>query len=186
MRIRSYNPKMALLGGKKPSGTDNIINLQSDLTHTEIQFGANRNYVSWSATMADDCKCCRFKMISYSHPIRWSTVEFSPSEAQEELMWRKACAMADMDSNWLEGLAVDPDGIWYGTEAIEYDLKGLLSFKTPIKPHRVKVWCTEGCFEVLLEAYPTILMFPMELLNPDDLDPTMGDWIARYYFENIA
>lgn len=174
---------MAELDGKRMSATDRFINFHSKLTHTEEQFGLRYKYVSFSNTMADDCRCCRFKMIMYSHPIRWNTVESFPTDHREDMMWAKACQLADLPIDWLEDANLMPNTCFYGDKAIKYDLIGLASHKGIGSPDEVKMWCTEAVYVVKLVGWPDILKFPAKTLRPDDLAPDMGDWIARYYFQ---
>jgi len=203
--IHSYNPIMAALYGKKKSKTDRLINLRSELTHTEIQFSERYGGISFSATLKDGCKCARFKMIGYSHPERWCSVKLWVTVEQESNMFTKACKMADMmgminwtyddifsSSLWKNDLQLS--GFCYrGPNPFKYDTsRVVLSFisKRRIIPGRKNyVWCTEAVFIVLLVAFPEILTFShteypdihWNKLNPDDLHPSLGNMIVQNF-----
>ena len=204
MRYRSYNPTLARLYGKKPSRTDRLIQHRSELTHTEIQFSDRYGGISFSATMADDCKCARFKMIAYSHPERWCTTELEMTDEQEDAVFEKCCEMADIDREclevWLLGCddSMPADGyLHYGDDALKYDLNAVrFSFITKLnlwRGHEKKVFCTESCFIALMEVWPELLCIydrerdlgggewdrEFKYLQPDQLTPSLGDMIIR-------
>jgi hypothetical protein len=187
LKYRSYCPELAQLHGKKPSKTDRLIGLRSDLTHTEIQFTDRYGNISFSATMADDCRCARFKMIGYSHPERWLTVLVPVTAEQEALIFAKACEMADVDI--LEDLftkeisyEVDSGGVcFYGNNALKYDLQGVsLSFISKWRvwrPHDKWVWCTEACFIAMMAGFLDILEFgTSEYVTMSCTSVEGGDW----------
>lgn len=159
VKLRSFNAIRAKQFGYKLTFTDWLILRRSPLhTHTEFEFS---NGISFSATMADGAKCARYKWIDYTkHPERWDTVEIPVTEEQEQEMRYEADCL----------------------EGIPYDLKGLLSHGTPleiIRPHGVKVWCTEAVLMVVKSVFKDLPIIP------DQSHPTSGDYICRYFFENL-
>ena len=166
MKYHSYSPTLAKLHGKKPTWIDRMIGMRSDLAHTEIQFSDRYGGISFSATMADDCKCARFKMISYSHPERWLTTELSVSDEQEDAVFKKCCEMAGMHCPTMKveaevGAALGE--LFFGPNALKYDLAqvsfGFISKLRIKKGDKRKVFCTESCFIALMEAWPELLQF---------------------------
>ena len=202
IEVKSYDPIMAALYGKKPSKTDRLIGWRSDLSHTELRFSERYGRISFSATMADKCRCARFKMIGYSHPERWRTVRFWVTDEQEDAMFAKACKMADC--KWLETAVVIEDVCYYGPNALKYDLLAVsfsfISKRTIWRPDKTKVFCTEAVFILLLIPFPDILSFkwPLAAENPtvritvertlksDQLTPSLGDKVARNYARKVA
>jgi len=203
MKYHSYNPTLARLYGKKPSRTDRLIQHRSELTHTEIQFSDRYGGISFSATMADDCKCARFKMIAYSHPERWCTTELEMTDEQEDAVFKKCCEMADIKSKlcWdAKGFIEDAAKTGYcfkGPNALKYDLNAVrFSFITKWnlwRGHENRVFCTESCFIALMEVWPELLCIydrerdlgggewdrEFKYLQPDQLTPSLGDMIIR-------
>ena len=157
LRIRSFNALRAKKFGYKLSLTDRLIMMRSPVhTHTELQFGSRFNHISFSATMKDRAKACRFKEITYSHPERWDTVEFELTDEVEALIFKRAQALVGKP----------------------YDLWGLLSFATPlrlIKPSKKGYWCTE----VVASLIEPVTEVP---IVPDEMHPTMFDSVSRWYF----
>ena len=95
MKIKSFNAKRAELFGYELTNADKMILLRSPLhTHSELVFGPDYNCVSFSATMADNAKCARFKDIQYSHAFRWDTVEISATPKQEADCYANAIQLA--------------------------------------------------------------------------------------------
>jgi hypothetical protein len=181
--LKSFNPKGD--PAYKLTWTDRAIMLRSDLTHTEILFSERYGGISFSATMADGCKCARFKMISYSHPLRWLTVDIACTDEQEDMIFDECCRMADLSKEWCDihinnfTDTVDLGEIVCGPNALKYDLLGLLSFCTRwtiIRPHEKWVWCTEACFRALGGV------FPSEMFPPDTLHPRSGHDLAEICF----
>lgn len=158
IRLRSFNAVRAERFGYKVTWTDRAILMRSKLhTHTELQFSAAYENISYSATMMDGSKCTRFKHIHYSHPERWDTVEIAVSAEQEKIIHDQAAARSGQ----------------------EYDLFGLLSFSTPleiIRPHKKKWWCTEICVYLLMQVFPGLQV------RPDRCHPTIGDYMCRWFF----
>jgi hypothetical protein len=213
MKYHSYSPTLAQLHGKKLSWTkdfrskltEEAIQLRSELTHSELQFSDRYGGISFSATMADDCKCARFKMIGYSHPERWLSTELEMTDTQEDLVFAKCCEMADIGKmvNYRTPLKnvlfMDMGkGCYHGPNALPYDLTAVsVSFITKWNiwhGSAKKVFCTEACFVALMEAWPEMLDFEVlrstgkgdevelldiKRLNPDQLHPSLGDMIIR-------
>ena len=166
MKYHSYSPTLAQLHGKKPTWIDRMIGMRSDLAHTEIQFSDRYGGISFSATMADGCKCARFKMIGYSHPERWLTTELSVSDEQEDAVFKKCCEMAGMHCPTMKveaevGAALGE--LFFGPNALKYDLAqvsfGFISKLRIKKGDKRKVFCTKACFIALMEAWPCLLEF---------------------------
>lgn len=206
MKLKTYSPNMAALHGKPKTKVDKIIQLRSADVHNEIQFTDRYGEISFSATMADDCKCARFKKIAYSHEERWKTVLIPVTAEQEALMFKEACVLADVNNDFLDRRkimrsCISKDELFYGPDAVKYDLAGVsfgfISHRKIWKPSATKMWCSETCFIVLLKVFPDILTFKIfrpitgweDLdttiikLEPHDLQPTQGDEIARNYFK---
>jgi hypothetical protein len=163
IKIRSFNAYRAKKFGYEYTASDKIIMMRSLLhTHTELQFSERHNEVSFSSTLQDDVKGCRFKQIEYSHPERWDTLSLFVTDEEEDLMYQAAQSI----------------------EGKPYDLLGLLSFSTEfeiIKPDKDKYWCTEAALFVV-KSVPRFQDIP---LSPEKAHPTLADAILRYYIEQI-
>jgi len=187
MKLRSFNAVRAELFGYELTLIDKMIMLRSPIhTHTEIQHSDRYGGNSFSATMADDCKCCRFKLIGYSHPEFWDTVLIPCTAEQEALVWAENCRMADMSTNTPSIWGVIPNAVYYGVGAMEYDLMGLLSFATKfdvIKYDKDKRWCTRACYDGLIKVWDILAAVKLET---HDLTPDLGDMIARSYFAKLG
>lgn len=206
MKYHSYSPVLAQLHGKKPSWVDRFISMRSDLSHTEIQFSDRYGGISFSATMADDCKCARFKMIGYKHPERWLTTPLQVTDEQEDAIFKKCCEMADVSS--IHKLTVfgiqntffedmDNNRCFFGPNALKYDLAqvsfGFISKLRIKRGDKMRVFCTEAVYIALMEVWPEILSFVPDSfkkdpvmkccvpyrLDPDELTPSTGDDIIR-------
>ena len=187
IKYHSYSPPLAALHGKKPSWTDRFIGLRSELSHTELQFSERYGNVSFSATLADGCKCARFKMIGYSHPERWLTAVLEVTDEQEDAIFEKCCEMAAMRPEVAKAFCLDPEkgwwdgdcctlyphtkGLYYGPKALKYDTPqvvfGFISKLRIKKGDKRKVFCTESCFIALMEVWPELLRFKGELKSFD-------------------
>ena len=124
--------------------------------HTEFQFSDRYGGVSFSSTMQDGAKCCRFKDIEYSHPERWTTHIIPMTNEEEGRAWVKAQEL----------------------EGRKYDLIGLLSFTTKwkiIRPRDKWEWCTEAVCRLFIAAHN------IKNLIPDELQPASFvfslDWL---------
>ena len=207
MVLRSYDPYMAELYGKKKSKLDKTINLRSYLTHSELEFSARYGGISASSTMRDGADGFRFKMIDYDkHKERWKNVYIPVTAEEEHIIWDKACRMAGI------GHLCDFDEIksrrcinecYYGLNHVKYDKLGVgLAFLTRAriwKGHKDDMWCSEAVAVLLQEVWQDLLMFgtnkPLpwkvgetvlykSMLNPDDIQPSLLDSICRTKFDN--
>ncbi len=192
----------------KETTADWLIGWRSYLKHTEIEFPDIYGNISFSATMADGCKCARFKMIDYTkHPKRWKTILIPVTREQCYFIFTEACKMADcQDIGWsyAEGVfyadqkAIKTDDILYGPNALKYDLLAVsfsfISKRTIWRPDKTKVFCTESVFILLQIAFPDILTFSYNedpdiywaKLKPDQLTPSLGDMIVRDFARKVA
>jgi len=132
----SYDAVAAKEGGKDFSATDIIIMRRSArLIHTEFQFSPRNNSESFSSTLRDGEKGCRFESIDYTkHPERWNKIVLPMTNVQEDVAY---CRAEDL-------------------EGCKYDLIGLASFASSlniIKEHPDKYWCTEAVLELCKAAY---------------------------------
>lgn len=160
-KIRSFNAYRAEKFGYIPTAIDKLIMWRSKLhTHTEFEYSAKYNNISFSATMADKARCCRFKQIDYTeHPERWDTIEVYLTDEEEDLVYKEAKRI----------------------EFAAYDLIGLLSFLDEdiswIKPSDTGFWCTEAVATILY-----MVAWIKNLINvpADKLHPTKLDTLARY------
>jgi len=111
-----------------------------------FQFSSDYNHLSFSSTIEDAFKGCRFKLIRYQNDW-WRTVERTITTAQER-------------------------GIWYKAHSIngkKYDLIGLLSHATPweiIRGRPEKYWCSE-CNAYITKPY--IYKGDKTEITPDEL-----------------
>lgn len=159
IKIRSFNAYRAEKFGYKLTAIDKLIMLRSKLhTHTELQFSLLHNKLSFSATMADNAKCCRFKDIKYSNPLYWDTIDLEVSDNEEIKIYYKC--------KYIENKP--------------YDLIGLLSFLNEdlnwVKPSDTGYWCSEAVATAISE----IPRFKdMILGRPDQQHPTKFDTILR-------
>lgn len=159
MKLKSYNTYRAVqIYGYRETPAEHLIMLRSPVhTHTELQFGPRYDNISFSATMQDDAKCCRFKMIEYTHPERWDEIDIPATDEQEDRVYREAKKI----------------------EGQPYDLKGLLSFGTEldiVKPKKNAWWCSECVIHILKSVFSDL---PLE---PDHTHPTLADTVCRMYF----
>lgn len=139
---------------------DRLIGLRSKYTHSEFQFSQRYNCISASATMADLCRCFRFKNIDYSkHPARWKRLPVALNNDQEDAILELAMDMADYhDPQILNNCSIGE--IYYGPKALKYDLLGVsFSFILPKlriwRPHYKWVWCSEACCLMLQQVFPS-------------------------------
>jgi len=193
LTFRFYDALAAKKDGKKLSWIDCMILLRSKLTHAELQFDVDRGGVSFSSTMADKANGCRFKFISYTHPLRWRSVSIDIKDEQEEAIWVWACDMAGMMSTWpykLPAYLIQHKGceiIYQGESHKKYDAPGLLSFAlrksskwwlniirggvwcwtAVVKPDPDKVWCSEAC-AIVWNCGGIKQIFPTEI-SPEEL-----------------
>ena len=200
IRVRSVNSTMKLLYGDKLTWTEKLIRLRSNLVHMEWQFSDRYGSISFSATKADGCNCCRFKMIGYSHAYRWSTILIPVTAEQEARIFAKACEMADVEHLEVAmGLGGDfkPGVIFFGPDAIKYDTAGVsLSFISKRRfwnPSNKRNWCNESVGIALMVEWPDL--FILRGPNIDSIDwplaippheqlPDQTHFMIQHYFEN--
>ncbi len=150
-KLNFYNPKAAKADGKPYTFTDRLIMLRSGLVHVEYVFSERYGNISFSATLRDGAKCCRFKKIGYSHPSYWKSIIISCTDEEENRAWREACGMANKRLHWMDGY-MRKGACFYGPNAIKYDLKGQLCHITKWKiwkPNPKKTWCSKACNELV-------------------------------------
>ncbi len=143
--VWTYDAIAAKADGKPLSFVDRLIMFRSKpYTHTEFQFSERFDNVSFSATMKDKARCCRFKDIKYTHPQRWKKHIIPMSDTEEDLAFQKA-----KEIEWLK-----------------YDLLGLSSFIIMkwriVRPSKLKYWCSE-CVACLLVVAKRLNLIPDEL-----------------------
>ena len=173
---KGYNYKRARKNGAKFSLISLLTTLRSRLVHSEYMFSQRYKYVSFSCTNADGAKCCRFKMITYSHPERWDSDVVTADDAKEDYRIDLACRVADVTrqelSKWLM-VAKDGD-LLYGPDAIQYDLMGTcLSYISHLDfypSHPVKKRCCEAVANIIIasDGWFSQVIDP-EKASPDDL-----------------
>lgn len=151
-KLRCYNAVRAKAYGKELTTTDLIIFSRSKpLIHTEFQFSGRYGNISFSATMRDNAKGCRFENIDYNeHRERWDTLALPMTDEQEDAAYTRA--------KELNGKG--------------YDIFGLLSFISDfdvIKPNNEKYWCSEACAELIKTAYGLGNDFIPDHFAPNDL-----------------
>ena len=145
--VWTYDAIAAKADGKPLSFIDRLIMLRSKpYIHDEFQFSERYDDVSFSATMQDKARCCRFKKIRYSHPQRWKQQVIPMTDKQEDRAYKKACELEDK----------------------KYDLLGLLSFGTRwriIVPHRDRYWCAEAVATLVVAGRHSFDLIP-DTLHP--------------------
>lgn len=124
VKFRFFDYKRSLELGRGKTFAGELIKRRSAFTHSEFEFSSTYNHLSFSATIEDAFKGCRFKLIHYRNKW-WRTVSWEITAGQEE-------------------------DIWYNAHRIngkKYDLVGLLSHATRwkiIRGHPDKFWCSEN------------------------------------------
>lgn len=123
--------------------------------HTERQFSETFGNLSFSSTTADGADGCRFKLIEYSHPEYWDTVEREVTRDQELSMFLKACKMADVQvreiTELVEWDVIRPDAIVQGPNHTRYDHYMPIAFinqRVIWKVSETKRHCTRAVCEV--------------------------------------
>jgi hypothetical protein len=126
-------------------------------THCEFQFSAKYSNVSFSSTLRDGAKGCRFKQIDYTaNPERWNTLIVPLTDEQEVAAFAKA--------NEINGC--------------EYDLIGLLHLETGLaKTDPDKYWCSEAVAE-LLKAAGKFLVDSPDQYTPAALFDEIFYWLS--------
>lgn len=182
--IRTHNATNQYLDGGGISLSSRIIGIKSRaiingreniLDHTEFQFSERYDGISVSATMRDNCRCVRFKLINYDkHPSRWLTQVVVLTDEQEDLIFKEACSKAD--ENIIVGTLVKKYNIQgaclYGPKAMKYDLIGVvicnINHRRIIPGGKNRVWCTEFVVMLIKLAYPEFNGHP-DTQRPDTL-----------------
>lgn len=164
-KIRSYNYVRAEIFGKKPTFVNRIIAIRSfPQTHTEFQFSERYEGRSFSATIQDEFKGARFKLIEYSHVReRWDTVIVPMTDREEDRAIKEAMSFAGMP----------------------YDLIGQLCHLSKRKiwePSKKKIWCTKAVGRLVYAAKPEFLKFLRSFGLVNELRPDQMDMMARYFF----
>jgi len=129
--------------------------------HSELLFTPQFCCISFSATLQDRAKGCRFKVIHYGSGY-WDFVEIPISPLQELFCFYEAMRMAGFnpERNWRTEMIVNmtmhnheyshdggdtSDNFLSSGKALKYGLWGLCSFGTPLKiihPHPDRPWCS--------------------------------------------
>lgn len=188
-QLMSFNYKRARIFGYKMTLTGEMIGKRSTPhIHNEIQYSGRYEFVSCSATMADDADSVRFKFNQYSHePERWDRVNLPYTDDQEDRAWAKSCEMADLPIDWLK----DKDkylvnGLFYrGPNAIPYDKVGQLCHLSQgriWKPSPDKTWCTKTAADGMYAAEPEFKDLIWKYLNADELRPDQLHYMAGYFY----
>lgn len=153
IRFRFFDYARSIKLGRKRTFAGELIKRRSALTHIETQLSVAYRHMSFSATIEDAFKGCRFKLIHYSHGW-WRTIERKVTAPQEFDIW---CKMNSINGK-------------------RYDLIGLLSHATPwkiITPHRNRYWCSESSAYV---TKPHIYTGTNDAITPDEL----YDWLCAH------
>lgn len=91
LKLRCYNAKRAQRFGKPLEPSDMAVLLISNpLIHCELQFSQSYAEISFSSTLKNGAKGCRFLQIEYSHPERWDTLYLPVTCQQEDAAYAKA------------------------------------------------------------------------------------------------
>ena len=173
IRIRTVNAKMKRMYDDEFTWTERGIEKRSNGLHVEIQFSTRYGNISFSCTLADGVGGCRFKMIGYSHPYRWSTIRKAVTAEQEARLFAKACKMADVEGDaktvLVTGLYIErvkAKEIFYGSDHIKYDRWGAtFSFISKLRiwrMHPENMICNEAVAEVMLVVWPDLLVIDQE------------------------
>ncbi len=133
-KIRFYDALQECPESKKLTLEEKLILTKSNpLIHCEFQFSDRFLGISFSSTLRDGTKGCRFKQIDYTvHPERWCTMIVSMTDEQENQAYDRAQEI----------------------DGCQYDLIGLASFAFDfIKQDPNKYWCSEACAELIKAAF---------------------------------
>ena len=172
--LYSYNYKRSRKNGAPFSPVAFLINLIDNQTHSEYRFSDAYNRVSFSCTNADKARCCRFKMIEYSHGMKYWDIDPLPVDAGTEMnRMLNACRQADVTIKELEYWLKQarPGEILHGPKAIKYDqIATALSFISRlniVRSHKVKQRCCEAVARVIQQT--DLLEVDPEQCTPGDL-----------------
>ncbi len=193
IRIMTFNCRRAVKFGYKPTKIDRLIMLRSPHVHTEISFSTRYGGISFSSTLRDGVKGCRFKMIEYSHPERWDAVHLPVTAVDEARMFSKACSMAGMSQAF--PAVVHPDGTvetdstngcYYYPSHVKYDLiqgaaLSYISKAKIVKPSKTKRVCNRACTDVLVTAHPKVVICNGRVQDYSGWTPSETDGMSRNY-----
>jgi len=196
IKLRTKNAAMMRMYGDKLTWSEKAREMRTNGLHTEIQFSDRYGNISFSSTLSDGCNGCRFKMIDYSHPYRWSTVLIPVTAELEARLFKKACEMANMDNFYMrqESLNGGTCGCYYNKHHIKYD-KGAAFFsfisKHNIwKPSKTKMICNRACAVLLLEVWPDMLdvkpdrsVSGNKIIDPAQITPEQLHYMVEFYNE---
>ncbi len=186
--LEFYNGKIAKAEGKPLGVSGWLIRLRSwPFIHVEVIFSSRYGGISWSCTLRDGCKCCRFKLIDYTkHPERWEGVVVPFTDEEEDRAWEMACSMADLPDDWQDSELGDyplwylqDNGCYYGDDPIKYDILGMGCHISVTrkwwKSNPDKTNCSKACNDLVLEAIierPNVKDYAELFLRQDEMKPT--------------
>lgn len=188
MFLKSYNYKRARKTGAAFNFTSYAINIVSEETHSEAVFEIAYKQISFSNTMADGVKGCRFKYITYSHPERWDTDIIPVSKENIIKRIRKACKLADVtpEQLYIWAKTARPGDILHGPNHKKYDFLGTaLSFVSRakvVKSSKKKGRCCEDVMNVILSTEPELA----KIVNPEEITPDDARLIVRVWRYGIS
>lgn len=175
----------------KKTFTDWLIQIKSQLTHSEQQYSHRYGGISCSTTLADEGKCWRFKDIDgyQRHPLRWKKVIIPCTDKQEDIMWRYDLKMAGYVDDFMENMGIlrgrslesIAGCVSYGLNALKYDKWGVIfcniSHRRIIGSSDKLAWCTESRIMTLLKAFPNLTD-----KHPDEFRPDNGHKLIEGLF----
>ena len=133
LQLKFYN---ALAPSSKASLAHHaILQLSSPHTHVEMQFSSRFQNQSFSSQYKIGP---RFKNITYSHPLRWSTIPLSWIDSQGELETFQRASL------WQ---ALNTAGL------TNYDTKGAISCTFGGIQNPWDVFCSEVCYSIIPDRY---------------------------------
>ena len=192
--LQSYNARIAKAEGKKLSFIEKLILLRSDPhTHSEIQFSERYDHISFSATLRDGCKCCRFRQIYYhKHPNRWKTDVIPFNVEQEDMAWREACRLAGLPVDWRHEQLIDNyrhnNCYYHAKYATKYDIWGQpchISKWNIWKPNLEKIWCSTAVLRAIFapyDIYEQAINYPELYVNRNEVMPNeLAKYVKLYW-----
>lgn len=189
--LQFYNGEAAKLDGVPLGFTGWLIKQRSwPYIHVEYQFSQRYGGISFSCTLRDGAKCCRFKMIDYSrHKKRWEGLTIEMTDAQEDLAWAEACVMAGMHPGWhlhdgFTRLYHQSNECYYNPdEAIKYDVLGQgchisLTLKW-WKPDPERTFCSPACARLIWKIKGAAVYIPLYVRRDEVRPQEMYDILTR-------
>jgi hypothetical protein len=148
----SYDARQAAKYGKPLTPEEWIILRVSDpLIHDEFQFSERYNKISFSSTLRDGAKGCRFKLIDYTiHPERWLPLILPMTDDEED--------RAYIEAERIEGRPYDFIG-----------LGSLSDLPITLPPAKNGYWCSESLGTVIKAAYQWGYSFRPDHYHPVSL-----------------